>query len=361
MVTVDVEAIYDAFGPGRLDPAAIQTFLQQAYTTWPAPAPTYVLLVGDGTYDFKNHSGYNAQNFIPPYMAHVDPWWGETAADNQYVSWEEENALPEMLIGRLAVNSPAEAATVVDKIIRYEAQPSPGDWNSRHLFVADNEEPNYNLYFFSDANAGYNQVQAPFTGQRFYYSPDSGGQSSYLYTSPDTLRTEFLQQFNRGAAFITFHGHSSWLQWAAEGLLRHHWEPDPAINDLLSLRNHYRLPVILEMTCFTAFFHRPEYGTLDESLLRLAGGGAVATWGSTGLGVSTGHTSLQAGFYQAITSPGADKELGAAILAGKMALFNTGSSQELLDTFTLLGDPALKMNLTINTYSDFIYLPLVRR
>ena len=114
------------------------------------------------------------------------------------------------------------------------------------------------------------------------------------------------------------------------------------------------------MTCFTGSFHRPEVATLDESLLRLSGGGAVAVWGSTGLGVSTGHVSLQSGFYQAINDH-EDRDLGAATLAGKMELYATGSHQELLDTFTLFGDPALKMNLTITPYSNQVYLPIVRR
>jgi len=54
------------------------------------------------------------------------------------------------------------------------------------------------------------------------------------------------------------------------------------------------------MTCFTGFFHHPEYPTLDESLLRLAGGGAVATWSPSGLGVDAGHDYLLEGFYRAV-------------------------------------------------------------
>jgi hypothetical protein len=96
VVTVNVQAIYDAYGPGRIDPAAIKNFLEHAFTTWTPPAPTYVLLVGDGSYDFKNYSGYNPQTFIPPYLAHVDPWWGETATDNRFVTISGGDRLPEM-------------------------------------------------------------------------------------------------------------------------------------------------------------------------------------------------------------------------------------------------------------------------
>ncbi len=356
VVTVNVPQIYDTFGAGRLEPEAIKTFLRHAFANWTPPAPAYVLLVGDGSYDFKNYSGYNPPTFVPPYLAQVDPWWGETAADNQFVTVAGADPLPDMLIGRLAVNSAAQAATVVDKIIRYESAPALGDWNARQLFVADNDEAGVNLYFHADADQGYNQLPLPFIGQRFYYG---AGSEPYLYGNVDALRATFLNNFNYGASLVTFHGHSSWLQWAEEGLLRYYPPPYTGPDDLTAMRNQYRLPVVLEMTCFTGSFHRPEVATFDESLLNLAGGGAVAVWGSTGLGVSTGHTALQAGFYRAIYEQG-QRSLGAAILSGKMELAGSGAHQELLDTFTLFGDPALRLNFTVVPYSNHIYLPIIQ-
>ena len=51
-----------------------------------AAAPQYVLLVGDGHYDFTGVSGTTLLNLIPPYLLDIDPWMGETAADNRFVS-----------------------------------------------------------------------------------------------------------------------------------------------------------------------------------------------------------------------------------------------------------------------------------
>jgi hypothetical protein len=314
-----------------------------------------VLLVGDGSYDFKDYSGYQPQTFIPPYLAPVDPWWGETAADNRFVTVAGEDLLPDMLIGRLAVTTADEAATVVDKIIRYETNPTPGGWNARHLFVSDN--PDSAGDFYAEADQGYGQVQAPFVGQRFYYG---SGSDSHFYPDVGDLRSTFLNSFNQGAGLVTFYGHSSWLQWATEGILRYYPPPYTGPDDLATMRNQYRLPVMLQMTCFTGFFHLPSNPTLDESLLNLAGGGAVGVWGSTGLGVSTGHLSLQNGFYQAVTAQN-KTELGAAALAGKMKLYATGFHQDLLDTFTLFGDPALKIDVAIVPFSNHVYLPLVVR
>ena len=100
----NVQAIYDAYGDGRPDPAAIRAYLAHAYAAW-TPRPTYVLLVGGGTFDPRRYRVDSPPTFIPPYLADVDPWAGETAADNRYVTVDGMDALPDMLIGRLPVKT----------------------------------------------------------------------------------------------------------------------------------------------------------------------------------------------------------------------------------------------------------------
>jgi hypothetical protein len=316
------------------------------------------LLVGDGNYDFKNHVGWNATNFMPPYLADVDPWLHETAADNRYATFTGSD-LPALMLGRLSVESAAETQTVVNKIIQYETEPFPGDWTSRYLFVADDPDgyANYAGDFHYANDVGYQQVAPPLTGYRYYLNskPDS---DSYTYENPTALRADFLNQLDTGAAAVIYHGHSSWHQWSKDGLLR--WNRDPALNDVWRMNNDTRLPIILQMTCFTGYFQHPEYPTLDESLQRQPAGGAIAVWGSAGLGVETGHRTLQAGFLQAVLSNG-ETNLGAAILAGQMELYAGQANLDLLDTFILFGDPALTINTTIQPLEKRNYLSVVNR
>ena len=51
---VDIDIIYDQFSHGLFNPNAIQKFLRYAYVNWRKPAPTFVLLVGDAHYDYKD-------------------------------------------------------------------------------------------------------------------------------------------------------------------------------------------------------------------------------------------------------------------------------------------------------------------
>lgn len=336
----NVQAIYDVYGDGRPDPAAIRAYLAHAYAAW-TPRPTYVVLVGDGSFDPRQYRAGSPPTFIPPYLADVDPWAGETAADNRYVAVDGQDILPDMLIGRLPVKTLTETQTVVDKIVQYETNPYPGGWNENVAFVADNADEAGDFAAASEVAAGY--VSSPFTSQRIYFTPPD--------TTITTTRQAVLNNWNSGALIIQYTGHSSWQQWAIERFLH--------LDDLPALRNDRRWPIVIEMTCFTGAFQRPE-PTLDEALLTLNGAGAIATWGATGLGVGTGHNILDEGFFRAGFSDTVST-VGLATWAGKLSLAITGQNPDLLDTFTLLGDPALRLNRTIIPWASRTYLPIVMR
>ncbi len=338
-VTVEnVQAVYDVYGDGRPDPAAIRAYLAHAYAAW-EPRPTYVLLVGDGSFDPRQYRAESPPTFIPPYLADVDPWGGETAADNRYVTVDGQDILPDMLIGRLPVKTLAEAQAVVDKIVQYETNPAPGTWNSHVTFVADNADTAGNFAAASEVAAGY--VPSPYTSQRIYFTPPA--------TTISNIQRAVLDRWDAGALIIQFTGHASWQQWAVERFLH--------LDDLSALSNDRRRPIVVGMTCFTGAFHRPE-PTLDEGLLTLTGGGAVAAWGATGLGVGTGHSSLAEGFLQAVFGD-AVSTVGEATWSGKLSLATVGQHLDLLDTFTLLGDPALRSNRIVLPWDSQTYLPIV--
>lgn len=340
VAVIDVQDIYDEFNGGRIDPSAIRDFIAYAYAQWTSPAPTYVLLVGDGSYDFMDHYGYGSANYVPPYLAMVDPWWGETAADNLYATVNGDDPLPDILLGRLPVTTAAEATIVVQKILSYERLPWPGDWNASHIFVADDADSAGD--FATSTDTVYDDfITDPWIGHKIYLDD----------LPAETAQQRLLTAWNRGALLVSFVGHSSWHQWAVEALLD--------IYALPNLRNDRRWPVLLSMTCFTGFFHHPEYGTLDESLLRLGSGGAVATWSPSGLGVSTGHDRLYQGFYRAVFNDG-QTQLGPATLAAKLSLYGHARAyDDLLDTYHLFGDPAMALNLTVRPWSHFFYLPII--
>ena len=50
---VNVRDIYDTFSDGSVSAAAIKDYLAYVYVNYPWPAPTYVLLVGDGNVNLR--------------------------------------------------------------------------------------------------------------------------------------------------------------------------------------------------------------------------------------------------------------------------------------------------------------------
>jgi hypothetical protein len=335
----NVQAIYDAYD-GRPDPAAIRAYLQDAYTRWSLP-PAYVLLVGDGTLDPKRYLTTSSTTFIPPYLADIDYGGGETAADNRYVVFTDTTNVPSLLIGRLPVNTLAEAQAVVDKIVRYATHPWPGDWNSTATFVAGVSDPSNYEDFAGQSDTAAATLPVSITPRRLYFAASDPQAAAKLAVQ---------QAWNRGTSLMMYSGHSSWHQWNAAPILFHY-------SDVANLANAGWLPVTLEMTCFTGFFQRPDMGTLDEALVRRPGGGAVAVWGSTGLGLPSGHEELAAGFITTIYSQTV-QTLGQAALFGKVRL---SGSFDLRDTYTVLGDPAIQLNTTVQPWPEHVYLPAVHR
>ena len=339
---VDVQAIYDQYGNGRLSPAAIRNYLTDLYQIG-TPTPTYVLLVGDGSSDPKQYRADSHQTWLPPYLAVADPWVGEVAADNRFVAVDGVDLLPDMAIGRLPVNSLAEAQTVVSKIVAYETEPFWGDWNGRLTFVSDDTDAAGNFAAHS-ASLAQTYVNDPWQATLLNYNP--------AQLSEAAMQTQVKQQWQAGQGLLIYTGHSSIHQWGAERFFH--------LDDVAGLRNGARLPVVLEMTCFTGSFAQPFWDTLDEALLRQPNGGAVAVWGATGLGVGTGHDALASGFLDSLMVQN-EARLGTAVLAGKLDLFiNRPVNQDLLDTFTLLGDPAMHYNFDFEPGLS-VYLPLVSR
>jgi hypothetical protein len=352
--TVPVEAVYDVFGDGRVDPEAIKQYVAYAFEQW---TPEYLLLVGDGTHDPLNNyrSPDHRPTFIPPYLGMVDPFWGEAPSDNRFVTLDgPDDQLPELFVGRLPVNTPAEAETVVAKILAYDEAPPPGPWNEPLLFFAGTPDADTDFHAYSDEMYD-NVVELALeshTPERIYYCEEASEEDcteSYQISDEERMRDTVLSKLNRGALMASWTGHSSWHQWGKNRLFH--------LDDLANLRNGGALPVFLQMTCFTSYFSQPTGDTLDESLLRLANGGAIATWGPTSLGLTAGHVRMHQAFTDA-TLGEPPVRLGPASVTARLALDNVHAS--LWDTYALFGDPAMELNLDVDVWRT-VHLPLVIR
>src|SRR4029079_12597959 len=112
--------IYDEFSFGHKTPQSVKDFLLFAKTNW-SPAPRFVLLAGDATYDPKNLTGLGDFDLVPTKL--VQTVGLETASDDWFVDFDNDG-LAEMAVGRLPVRTPQDAAVVVGKIVNYDRTPA---------------------------------------------------------------------------------------------------------------------------------------------------------------------------------------------------------------------------------------------
>lgn len=339
VAVVDVQDIYNEFNHGIVDAEAIRSFISHAYHNWTRPAPAYVLLVGDGNFDPNNYMGRGEVSYIPPYLADVDPWLGETAADNRYVAVHGDDIFPDLFLGRLPVKTAAETTAMVDKIIAYEAL-APADWQRRITFLADDPDAAGNFPALSEVIASQ-FTPAPYVAERIYYvhHPDPTLRAATITAT----RTAFLDAFNQGRLIINWRGHSSVSAWASEGFLTL-----PLVN---GLNNGARQPLMVPMTCLEGYYISPsaaggtDMSSISEALVRLPGRGAIASFAPTGLGVSTGHAFLNRGLFEALFFHGV-AQLGPATTLAKLELYSgTGRFRELIDAYLLMGDPAMRLKV----------------
>jgi hypothetical protein len=331
---IDVQDVYDEFNGGLKDQAAIRAFLRFAYESWPAAAPQFVVLLGDGNSDPRNALGNSATDYIPPYLAAVNPFDGVVAADNRYVAYDPippvVNPAPFIALGRLPATSTTDAQVMVNKIIAYETTPVHDSWNRNVLFVADNADTGGQFPANSDAVADDPYyLPADYNPLKVYYTVN--------YADKTNANNAIIDAINQGALFVNYHGHASIPNWAGEPLL--------ALTDQARMTNLGKYPIFLPMTCLEGNFSEPTGASFGESIVRVANGGAVASWSPTGKGVASGHDIMYRAFYEAVF----DKDIhqfGPATTYAKQQLADSASVfKDLVDSYILFGDPAMPIDL----------------
>ena len=347
-----MQDIYDEFNYGRRDPEAIRSFLSYAYHNWnagdtPPTPPQYVLLVGSGTYDFTGVSSATKPNLIPPYMVDVDPWLGEVPADNRYVSIDgPDDFLPDMHIGRIPAQNPAQVTAAVDKTLAYEKTAAAGDWQKRVVYVSD-ECNNYADDFQAlSEDVRLNWLPASYDDRTVYYgNPTLCPKSNY--SDPALMTPAIKAEFNSSAFMVQWFGHGSYFRWGSTRMFSN--------QDVPALTANTVWPISFSYTCWTGFFinitKSANYGNIDlalgEALVLNSLRGSVADLSPSGQHVGGALLALNQGITQAIFSQGFDR-MGSAVDAGRLYYWaGTPAYPDVIDSMILFGDPATRLRLPL--------------
>jgi hypothetical protein len=330
--TVNVQDVYDEFNFGVKNPQAIKDFLSYTYNNWRKPSPTYVLLIGDASFDYKHYWEDGENDLLPTHLFENSINSTETSSDNWYGCIIGDDVLPDMLIGRIPVRTNDQLNVITNKIINYESNSDADNWNKNVVFVADNADGGGN---FEDLSDRFSDTFIPedFNSTKIYLIDYNNDATS--------TRTAIINTINSGCLLVNYLGHGSIDNWASERI----FESD----QVASLTNNEKVPVIVTMSCLNGFFHhaRTTY-SLAEKLLNTNNAGSVACLSPSGFGYTIGDQYLGDGLYSAIFQEN-DYILGSAVLKAKLSLFSAGSSfYDHISFFNLLGDPALQLYISPN-------------
>ncbi|MFQ5605416.1 MAG: C25 family cysteine peptidase [bacterium] len=321
---VEVQDVYDEFNAGIMSPTAIKDFIAYAYANWQKPAPSYVVLFGDASWDPKQHLPEATKiNFVPSY--------GLLVADNWYATLDgPEDILPDLFVGRIPVENTEQAASVVEKIRAYESLPYDS-WSKEFAFLSGGINSTEQSIFLSQTN---NLISSrietpPLHGRAFRFNKTTNEAIT------QSLRRILRDKIHAGVLWVNFLGHAGSTVW------------DIDIGGPEDWQNQTTFPFMTGMSCHSARFANPTINSLSEEFV-LHEMGASAYWGSTGFGYITQDFFLLDGLYEAVAQDTV-RSAGAATTLAKWRLWQRLGDQPrnrfVIDQYTLIGDPAMKLRV----------------
>ena len=326
---IDVKDIFNEFGFGYSTPESIKDFIQYAVTNWNSPKPSYLVLIGDACYDYKNYTGqYLSRNYVPSF--------GDPVGDNWYAMSDESIYIPQLKVGRIPILTLSELAYYKSKIENNINQ-EYSIWNKQYIFFSGGDGSNeLQLEQFREANDSVITKVVdprPISGNSYHF---------YKTTDPVTNRGEYTEDeyeeaLSNGSIIISYLGHSGTSTW------------DNEINNVTDLYNNTNHnPLISDFGCSTNKFAEPDIICFGEGFLLDGDGQAINYIGNSSLGFTSTARYAPKYFYDSLLRD-STHEVGNAHIYAKTKIFekygNSSSVRLFSLTNSILGDPAIKIRV----------------
>lgn len=361
-LVVTPEQVANEFAGGTPDMGGIRDFAKMFYDRAVSPddAPRYLLLFGDGHYDYRNLLS-DTPAFVPVHQSEnmVDRINSFTSDDFFGLLDDHEGRMQDAAInsplrefvdlgvGRFTVTTPAEAALVVDKVIGYENPATRGAWRQRVTYVGDDQYPNgwdRDLHIYNaDRTAYFQQLADSTVVVQKIYGPSYPELNAASGRRRPQATDAIVRALNEGTLVWNYSGHGGITGLGSEGYFTR--------GVLNRLTNADRLALFITATCSFGRFDMSERQSLAEETLLYENGGAVAMFttvrivytSSSANGVDNFGLNVELG--RQLVTRGADgrpRRLGDILTSTKQT--TTGSSSNNRK-FNLLGDPTMRIGL----------------
>ncbi len=312
---VSLRDIQHEFGAGFTTPKALSAFLTHAWSRW-SERPRYVVLVGDGTYDYQDNLG-QSDNLVPPLVALT--LFGRAVSDVLFGDIDHDGR-PEIAIGRLPVHTEAELRRVVAQIDDYAGRTvvSPAA-----LVVADRPDPGGE--FIANAKAIGAVLERTFTVSQVF------NEDMEVQQVHDLIG----QRLAAGVDVFNYIGHGGRDRLGSGYLFS---------GEVESIDFGGRQPFVVAMTCAAGQFGLPGVSCLGEALLLKTGRSPVAVWSPSGFSIDFQAHQMNLLLADELSRQPVGTRLGDTLRRTLSAYRDSGGDDASPAIYNLLGDPALPLS-----------------
>lgn len=355
-VSINLSDVFDLFSGGQFSPYAVRNFLTWVENSWPDPQPVSLLMVGDSSWDTWGRFPHSKQvpNWSPSHHTRKHP---DYPSDLWFVEGQAGDRVPNWFFGRMPCQTGQQLQGYLKKL---NAQVEPG--HAQRLVWATDDNPPFeknteDVYLQSlplSMRLDHIRIRDyPFV-DNFYYGThlakirDEAKKNSapldYGKISPG-CNEAIRKSLNQGAAIFIYFGHSGLNVLGHERVL---FGGGSKFSDIPTLTNLEQSPLAFLMTCDVGrfdFVEIPKWSVgLAEEMLFHAGGGSMALFTSAGRGLPSDHLVLLKSCLDMIVR-GEVFQPGAILWGGKVQCLLSGTPNQSVDMFTLLGDPLYTCSL----------------
>lgn len=338
-IIVYEDEIFNEYSNGMFDPTAIRNFLRKAYLNW-GVKPEYIVLFGDGTYDFFNSEGLN-NNYIPTYQSHISFHEVDTyVTDDHYMRIIGNDRFPDLSYGRINLNSNELANIYIDKIIDYEKNIEKGVWSNKITLVADDGwTPSINdgsVHTSQSEALARNDIPKYFNVNKVYlgsFEPTFTG----LGRRKPQVNEGIIDAVNNGTLILNYIGHGSPEVWADERVFQ-------KASSLPRLNND-KYFFLTAATCDFGKYDDPTVQSATEEMLFMQGKGIIGAFTAARPVYSNYNAAINSNFYENLFFTDTGEEggitLGKAYYLTKQKIVDNENDMK----FHLFGDPYLRLRV----------------
>ena len=218
------EEVYNEFSSGTPDASAYRWLMKMLYDRANGDRvqqPKNLLLLGDGTFDNRKHlpsSGWNtlltyqAKNSTTETLAYATDDYFGFLTDNAGIHQEEfkdERAQMNIGVGRLPVNTLAEANAMVDKICTYMDDKVLGKWKSQILFLADDGDHGLHVETADGGAERLRNKNKDFIVNKIYLDAHTQEVSAAGESYP-LAKNQYDNLMSSGVLFMDYSGHGGY-------------------------------------------------------------------------------------------------------------------------------------------------------